>query len=74
MPSDASPPVAALEEPAEPQAPAASSPYRGHGRRRAEKNIKQVDVVHDLTDAEKEALGGGGNLVLIQGRRIKIGT
>jgi transposase len=62
---DDPPPVAPLEEPAEPQTAAASPLCRGHGRRRAEKNIKHVDVVHDLTDAEKEALGGGANLVLI---------
>jgi transposase len=60
-----SPPVAPLAEPAPSDRPVDSSPRRGHGRRRTEKNLRHVDIVHDLTDAEKEALGGEVRLVLI---------
>ena len=59
------PPVAPLAEPAPSDRPVDSSPRRGHGRRRTEKNLRHVDIVHDLTDAEKEALGGEVRLVLI---------
>ncbi len=58
-------PVAPLAEPAPSDRPVDSSPRRGHGRRRTEKNLRHVDIVHDLTDAEKEALGGEVRLVLI---------
>lgn len=37
----------------------------GHGRRRKADTAKLVEVVHDLTDAEKAALGGADQLVLI---------
>ncbi|MGA7353709.1 MAG: IS66 family transposase [Acidobacteriaceae bacterium] len=60
-----SPPVAPLAEPAPSDRPVDSSPRRGHGRRRTEKNLRHVDIVHDLTEAEKEALGGEVRLVLI---------
>ena len=33
-----------------------------HGRGRIPENIQREEVVHDLTDAEKEALGGAENL------------
>ena len=38
---------------------------RGHGRRPKPDHLKRVDVVHDLTAAEKKALAGDGELVLI---------
>jgi transposase len=60
-----SPPVASLAGPAPSDRPVDSSPRRGHGRRRTEKNLRHVDIVHDLTDAEKAALGGEVRLVLI---------
>ena len=34
-----------------------------HGRGRIPENIQREEVVHDLTDVEKEALGGAENLV-----------
>jgi hypothetical protein len=34
-----------------------------HGRGRIPENIQREEVVHDLTDTEKEALGGAENLV-----------
>jgi transposase len=52
-----------------PVAPAASEPTTPpttnrdrHGRGRIPENIQREEVVHDLTDAEKEALGGAENL------------
>lgn len=61
------------EEPV-PQRPAAaprpaspsSAPKRpGHGRRQLPDRLKRVEVVHDLTPAEKDLLGGEANLVRI---------
>ncbi len=37
----------------------------GHGRRPKPDHLKRVDVVHDLSDAEKQLLAGDGELVLI---------
>ena len=37
----------------------------GHGRRPKPDHLKRVDVVHDLTEAEKQALAGDGQLVPI---------
>ena len=37
----------------------------GHGRRPKPDHLKRVDVVHDLTEAEKQALAGDGELILI---------
>jgi len=64
LPVEASPPVAPLAEPASLDRPADLPSRRGHGRRRTEKNLRHVDIVHDLTDAEKEVLGEA-RLVLI---------
>ena len=36
-----------------------------HGRRPKPDHLQRVDVVHDLTEAEKQALAGDGELVLI---------
>jgi transposase len=53
--------------PSPPSAPAASttSHRAGHGRRQLPDRLKRVEQVHDLTPAEKEALGGEANIVLI---------
>ena len=37
----------------------------GHGRRPKPDHLKRVDVIHDLTEAEKQALAGDGQLILI---------
>ena len=37
----------------------------GHGRRPKPDHFRRVDVVHDLSDAEKTSLAGDGQLVLI---------
>ena len=59
----------AIAEPlaAEPagEAEAAGDKRPGHGRRPKPDHLKRVDVVHDLTEAEKQALAGEGELVLI---------
>lgn len=47
----------------EPGPAAASRP--GHGRRKLPDTLKTVEVVHDLTEAEKAAMGGPENLVCI---------
>jgi transposase len=40
-------------------------PRSGHGRRPKPDHFRRVDVVHDLSDAEKALLAGAGQLVLI---------
>ncbi len=62
----ATPQEAAVPEPAavvEPEANQAAR--RGHGRRPKPDHLKRVDVIHDLTEAEKQALAGDGQLVPI---------
>ena len=44
---------------------ASTSAKPGHGRRRLPDRLRRVEVVHDLTATEKQALGGEPNLVLI---------
>ena len=56
----------AREAPTERQSP---KPGTGHGRRRLPDQLQRREKVHDLTDAEKEALGGADNLVVI-GREV----
>ncbi len=54
------------------EAPAATSTTKqrpGHGRRRLPDQLQRREVLHDLTDPEKEALGGAANLVVI-GREV----
>jgi transposase len=77
-------PAAAPEEPA-PETPAEAPPAaddlvastgkkpkrKGHGRRRLPETIEKREVLHDLTDAEKAAMGGEENLVLI-GRQVTV--
>jgi transposase len=67
---DASPeePLPELPPPPSPalgngSAPTSQKP--GHGRRRLPDRLKRVELIHDLTAAEKESLGGEANLVLI---------
>jgi transposase len=38
---------------------------KGHGRRPKPDHLKRVEEIHDLTEAEKQALAGDGELVLI---------
>jgi transposase len=57
------PPVAEL--PAAEQPAATDGQRRGHGRRPKPDHLKRVDVVHDLTEGEKQALAGDGQLVPI---------
>ena len=57
--------IPTAEEPTT-EEPAASTPKRrGHGRRPKPDHLKRIEVVHDLTDAEKQALGGEAGLVPI---------
>jgi transposase len=66
----ASPTAAGDNSPAE--TPAATSTTKqppGHGRRRLPDQLQRREVLHDLTDPEKEALGGAANLVVI-GREV----
>lgn len=57
-----SPPSVLSPEPILVAKPAAKP---GHGRRRAPATLERVPVIHDLTPAEKEALGGEPNLVAL---------
>src|SRR4051794_15728607 len=65
------PPAGAGDNSAEETSAATSSTLQrpGHGRRRLPDELQRREEVHDLTDAEKEALGGGDNLVVI-GREV----
>jgi transposase len=45
--------------------PSANGKRRGHGRLPKPDHLKRVDVIHDLSEAEKEALAASGELVLI---------
>jgi transposase len=57
---------AATPEPAAVVEPEAKHDKRpGHGRRPKPDHLKRVDVIHDLTEAEKQALAGDGQLILI---------
>ena len=54
------------------ETPAATSTTKqlpGHGRRRLPDQLQRREVLHDLTDPEKEALGGAANLV-VMGREV----
>jgi transposase len=55
----------AVEPNVAPTPEAQGSERHGHGRRPKPDHLKRVDVVHDLTEAEKKALAGDGELVLI---------
>jgi len=57
----ASPPLPATD--ALPASPSTSKNRDRHGRGRIPDTIQREEVVHDLTDAEKTALGGAENLV-----------
>jgi transposase len=47
----------------EASSPVPSPNRHAHGRGRIPDSLTRVEVVHDLSDAEKESLGGEGNLV-----------
>lgn len=71
VPPAGEPPAAPAtpDEPAD-EGEAAPSPRRGaHGRRRLPDSLVRVEQIHDLTDSEKEALGGAEQLVVI-GRQV----
>jgi hypothetical protein len=55
---------AVVEQPAA-ETPSTGSAKRGHGRRKKPDTLERRDVIHDLNEAEKQALAGGGQLVLI---------
>jgi transposase len=65
-PADAAPSVPPAP-PAEPEVPATNSAKKpkGHGRRRTPDTLVHVEQLHDLTDEQKQLLGGAENLVLI---------
>jgi transposase len=66
----ASPAAAGDNSPDETPAATSSAKQRpGHGRRRLPDQLQRREVLHDLTDPEKEALGGAANLVVI-GREV----
>jgi transposase len=58
-------PEEAVPAPPEPLAPTAIAKKPGHGRRPKPDTLERRDCVHDLTDAEKQALAGDGTLVPI---------
>jgi transposase len=62
---EASPQEPAPEPPAAAKEDSSSPKRNGHGRRPKPDHLQRVDVVHDLTDAEKQALAGEGGLVEI---------
>lgn len=56
--------VASHPQPASDTLPPRTSPNRHqHGRKRIPDNVRREEVVHDLSEAEKVALGGEENLV-----------
>ena len=57
--------VAPLAPPAVVEAETNQGTRSGHGRRPKPDHLKRVDVVHDLTEGEKRALAGDGQLVPI---------
>ena len=54
-----------VAEPTVEQQESRTDARRGHGRRPKPDHLKRVDLVHDLTEAEKKALAGDGELILI---------
>ena len=50
---------------AEPETSRTTSSRSGHGRRKLPDTLKTVDVIHDLTETEKAAMGGAENLICI---------
>ena len=61
-PPEELPAAAGLDSKTE-EASSATSARRGHGRRPKPDTLRRVDRVYDLTDAEKQALAGNGELV-----------
>src|SRR5436190_14153996 len=65
-------PSAGADDSSPDEIPAATSTTKqrpGHGRRRLPDHLQRREVEHDLTEPEKEALGGAANLVVI-GREV----
>lgn len=60
-------PAPVQEPPAEPEVTTTSTTQTktGHGRRRTPDTLVHVEQLHDLTDEQKQMLGGDENLVLI---------
>ncbi len=59
-------PPATSEPPAAPDVPAANTAkQKGRGRRRTPDTLVRVEQIHDLSDEQKQTLGGEPNLVLI---------
>lgn len=48
--------------PSDSPSPAAPPPAKGRGRRPKPDTLRRVEVLHDLSDAEKQALAGDGEL------------
>jgi transposase len=49
----------------EPETSSTTSSRSGHGRRKLPDTLKTVEVIHDLTETEKAAMGGAENLICI---------
>lgn len=59
-------PPTTSESPAEPDVPAANTvTKKGHGRRRTPDTLVRVEQIHDLSDEQRQTLGGDDNLILI---------
>ena len=58
-----------MVEPRRPAASAVSKNRDKHGRGRIPDNIERKEEVHDLSDAEKAALGGAENLIELPSER-----
>jgi transposase len=59
-------PVASSSAPSSASTLSSTTPSRtGHGRRRLPDRLKRVELIHDLTPAEKEAMGGEANISVI---------
>jgi transposase len=67
--TEAPPSGSAAEEESRPEEAAARTRPGAHGRRRLPDSLVRVEQIHDLTDAEKAALGGPEQLLLI-GRQV----
>jgi transposase len=68
--NDVPPGIAGGSSPDETPAATSTAKQRlGHGRRRLPDQLQRREIEHDLTEPEKEALGGAANLVVI-GREV----
>jgi transposase len=73
VPAEEPPPELPTSSPSSSSSSSASAsaraPKGSHGRRRLPDELQRVEIIHDLSPAEKESLGGEGNLELI-GREV----